>query len=152
MIIVKTLAGTRVLKDRSVALTPRQRAAFILVDGKRSDAEILAATRAGGVTQADIDKLIELELVEEISKGAAIALANETRLQAKRSGPSPEQRFEQAYPIATMLTESLGLRGYRLNSAVESATTYMDLLALAPRIREAVGDERYAMLDRLLND
>ena len=39
-----------------------------------------------------------------------------------------------------------------VRNALESATTYMDLLALAPRIREAVGDERFAMLDRILHD
>lgn len=152
MVIMKTLAGHRVLKDRSVPLTPRQRSAFILVDGRKSVAEILAATRAGGVAQADIDRLLELGLVEELSKAAAIHLANEQKLEAKRSGRTPEQRFEEAWQYASMLTTSLGLRGYRLNNAVESATTYLDLLALAPRIREAVGEERYAMLDRLLND
>jgi hypothetical protein len=152
MILVKTLEGQRVLKDRSVPLTPRQRSAFILVDGKKSVDEILAATRAGGVTQADVDKLVELGLATEQSKAAIMQMTREQQLSAKRNSRSLEERFEEAYPIATMLTQSLGLRGYRLNNAVESATTYMDLLALAPRIREAVGDERYAMLDRLLHD
>ncbi|MBC5766166.1 hypothetical protein [Ramlibacter albus] len=152
MVIIKTLQGHRVLKDRSVPLTPRQRSAFILVDGKKTTDEILAATKAGGVTQADIDKLVELGLVEELSKSAAMHLAMEQKLQAKRSGRTPEQRFEEAWPYASMLTSSLGLMGYRLNNAVENATTYMDLLALAPKIREAVGPERFEMLDRLLND
>ena len=152
MVIVKTLQWHRVLKDRSVSLTPRQRSAFILVDGKKTVEEILAATKSGGVTRDDIDKLMQLELVEELSKAAAIHLANEAKLQAKRTGRTPEQRYEQAWPYASMLTTSLGLSGYRLNNAVESATTYLDLLALAPKIREAVGDERFEMLDRLLND
>jgi hypothetical protein len=152
MVIVKTLQGHRVLKDRSVALTPRQRSAFILVDGKKSVDEILVATKSGGVTREDIGKLMELGLVEELSKAAAIHLANAAKLQAKRTGRTPEQRFEEAWPYASMLTSSLGLRGYRLNNAVESATSYLDLLALAPKIREAVGDERFEALDRLLND
>jgi hypothetical protein len=148
MIIVKTFEGQRVLKDRSVPLTPSQRAAFILVDGKRSSQEILAATQAGGVTQADIDRLLELGLVQQQSTAAA----NAQRLEAKRSARSLEERFEAAYPIATMLTSNLGLRGIRLNAAVESTTNFMELFALVPRIREAVGEERFEMLDRVLNE
>ena len=40
MIPVKTALGQQVLKDRSVALTPRQRAALIVIDGKRTIAEL----------------------------------------------------------------------------------------------------------------
>ena len=36
MLIVKTDLGHQVMKDRSVPLTPRQRSAFILFDGKRT--------------------------------------------------------------------------------------------------------------------
>ena len=151
MIICKTLEGQRVLKDRSVPLTPHQRNAFILVDGKRSIEEVLAATKAGGVTRPDIDRLMELGLVAELSKSAAMALDKATKLEAKRHGPSLEERYEKAYPIATMLTSHLGLRGRNLDFAVTSASNYMDLLALAPRIREAVGEEKFAMLDRILN-
>ncbi|HVZ44395.1 MAG TPA: hypothetical protein VHA82_11340 [Ramlibacter sp.] len=152
MIIGKTLEGQRVLKDRSVALTPRQRAAFVMVDGKRSVDEILSASAKMGVTRADIDRLVELGLVAEISKAAAMQRAQEAKLEAKRNSRSPEERYEAAYPIATLLTSSLGLGGYRLNLQVEGARNYMELLALAPRIREAVGDTRYAMLDQLLHD
>ena len=41
MIPAKTPAGLQVLKDRSVALSPRQRTALILIDGKRGIAEVL---------------------------------------------------------------------------------------------------------------
>ncbi len=152
MILGKTDAGHRVLRDRSVALTPRQRAAFILVDGRKSVRDILAATSAGGVTRADIERLIELGVVRELTAGMAAMHANAAKLEAKRSSRSLDERFEEAYPIATLLTSGLGLRGYRLHQLVESTTSYMDLLALAPRIREAVGDERFSLLDRALND
>ena len=152
MIICKTLEGQRVVKDRSVALTPHQRAVFILVDGKRSVEELLAATKAGGVTRADVDKLMELGLAAELSKAAAMALANAKQLEAKRSGRSLQERYDRAHPVAAMLTSNLGLRARNLNYAVTNAMNYMDLLALAPRIREAVGEKDFAMLDHLLND
>ena len=40
---VKTEKGQQVLKDRSVSLTPRQRSAFILCDGKHSVQQLLAS-------------------------------------------------------------------------------------------------------------
>ncbi|HSH91535.1 MAG TPA: hypothetical protein VK996_16225 [Ramlibacter sp.] len=152
MIITKTLEGQRVLKDRSVPLTAHQRSAFILVDGKRSIEDLLAVTKAAGVTRADIDRLMELGLVAELSKSAAIALDKATQLEAKRHARPLEERYERAHPVAAMLTSHLGLRGRNLNFEVMSAMNYMDLLALAPRIREAVGEEKFAMLDRLLNE
>jgi hypothetical protein len=152
MIICKTLEGQRVVKDRSVPLTPQQRSVFILVDGKRSVDELLAATGAGGVTKADVDRLLELGLVTELSKSAAMALENAKKLEAKRSGRSLEERYERAHPVALMLTSNLGLRGRNLHYAVTCAMNYMDLLALAGRIREAVGEEQFLMLDHLLND
>ncbi|MBC7601181.1 MAG: hypothetical protein H7255_00770 [Ramlibacter sp.] len=152
MIICKTLLGQRVMKDRSVTLTPQQRSVFILVDGKRSIEELLTATKAGGVTKSDVDTLVELGLAAELSKAAAAALANAQKLEAKRSGRSLMERYDRVQPVAAMLTANLGLRGRNLNFAVTNAMTYMDLLALAPRIREAIGEKDFAMLDQLLND
>jgi len=68
------------------------------------------------------------------------------------SGRSKQQRYKDAYPIATQLTGSLGLMGFRLNLQVEGTASYDDLLALAPKIRAAVGAERAAALDKALND
>jgi hypothetical protein len=44
----------------------------------------------------------------------------------------------------------LGLRGFRLNLAVESAGGYEELLALLPRIKEAAGANACAELERTL--
>lgn len=70
----------------------------------------------------------------------------------KGSGRSDQQRYTDAYPIATELTAGLGLRGFRLNLAVEGAGSFSDLAALAPKIREAVGDAKFARLDKALFD
>ena len=63
MIPVKTLLGQQVLKDRSVALTPRQRAALIVIDGKRSIAEVL---QQAAVPPEDVSRLLELGLIEGV--------------------------------------------------------------------------------------
>jgi hypothetical protein len=60
MIPVKTTRGQQVLKDRSVALSPRQRAALIVMDGKRT---VLQVLQSSGAEPEDVRQLLELELV-----------------------------------------------------------------------------------------
>jgi hypothetical protein len=44
--------------------------------------------------------------------------------------------------VATRLTATLGLRGFRLNVAVERCMDYDELLALLPKITDALGPEK----------
>jgi len=148
MILVKTEAGHQALKDRSIPLSPRQRSAFILFDGKRSVDDVLAAGM--GILRDDIDQMVGLGMLAPLA-GSAAAPAEAAPARGS-SGRSRQQRYKDAYPIATQLTGSLGLKGFRLNLQVEGTTSYEDLLALAPKIRAAVGPERAAALDKALND
>lgn len=166
MILLKTEAGQQVIRDRSVRLTPRQRSAFILFDGKRSVEEILSA--CAGVAAEDVDQMIALGLLEPPSGMPTASMppvrmdsltgvstsdapgASEAAMRAPDPGVSPQQRYKDAYPIATQLTGALGLRGFRLNLAVEGTASYDELLALAPKIRTAVGPEKAVTLDRAL--
>jgi hypothetical protein len=161
MILLKTEAGQQVFRDRSVRLTPRQRSAFILFDGKRSVGEILSA--CAGVAAEDIDQMIAMGLLEpplgtptapmpslRMDSPSGVSAvdapgASETAMRAPDPGVSPQQRYKDAYPIATQLTGALGL-----NLAVEGTASYDELLALAPKIRSAVGPEKAATLDRAL--
>src|SRR4051794_13284033 len=100
MIIAKTDAGHRVMKDRSVPLTQRQRSAFILLDGKRSLDQVLAATTAAGVTQDDIGHLFELGLVMDASPAATAAEDAAAQAAKRHRQRSPQERYVEAYPIA----------------------------------------------------
>lgn len=159
MVLVKTQAGQEALKDRHGSLSSRQRSAFILFDGKRSTAEILAATAAMGITQTDVQAMIDQGLLVSLSgqpPSAAPAPATSgadapaAGSDTDNSGRSAVDRYKDAYPIATALTAELGLRGFRLNLAVEGAGSFSDLSALAPKIREAVGDAKFARLEKAL--
>jgi hypothetical protein len=158
MLIAKTEAGQHVMKDRSVALTPRQRSAFILIDGKKTLEQVLESTAATGVTRADIDRLLELGLIARAdgrprateAAAAAATAAPAVPVAADAERKTPQERYAEAYPIAIRLTSALGLRGFRLNLAVEGAGSYEELLQVAPRIREAVGPERYQPLQQVL--
>ena len=149
---IKTQAGQQVLKDRSVPLSQRQRSALILFDGHKTVKEVLRATALVGVTSADIDHLFGLGLLADTQRShpmeaAAVAAAQD---EGAAAAPTPQERYAAAYPVAIELTSALGLRGFRLNLAVEAATSYGELLAVAPRIQKAVGPERYAALGHIL--
>ncbi|MEJ8853807.1 hypothetical protein WKW79_04460 [Variovorax robiniae] len=160
MILVKTDAGQQAFKDRTIRLTPRQRSAFFLCDGKRTVAEVQAAGM--NITREDLDEMVSLGMLTVASGGAqavapAIAAAAPVpaapiaapRAAANDARPA-QDRYKEAYPIATRLSGGLGLRGFRLNLAVEGTTSYEELLALAPKIRAAVGPDKAAELDRAL--
>ena len=49
--------------------------------------------------------------------------------------------------MATQLTASMGLRGFRLNLAVEAAGSYAQLVQLFPKIKEAAGAEKSKALE-----
>jgi hypothetical protein len=146
MAMSKTTAGHRVLKDRSVGLTPRQRAALVLIDGQRSLEDVLAAP--AGVTHADVERLLTLGLVaDEPGDSYPVPLLAETSPTTVA-----RDRYLQAYAIATALTARLGPKGNQLNLAVEAAASLQELQALAPRIRAAVGPADFALLEDMLRD
>lgn len=168
MIYVKTELGHSALQNRSIALAPRQRTAFIMFDGKRSTEEVLSATSGLGVTLDDVAHLVGLGLLTAaVSDAPAIAPVGAPAASTSPVVPSPsataqpasgaptadaQAHYSKAYPIATRLTAGLGLRGFRLNLAVEAAGNLAKLRELAPKIREAVGAEKFSELERALYD
>ena len=135
MIYSKTALGQTALRDRSLALTPRQRSTFIMFDGKRSLDDVLKATSGLGATPEDVAHLVSLGLLAPgaatapgPAAGAPASAAAAVHPQAMLSQTpeglptlSAQQRYSKAYPIAIRLTAGLGLRGFRLNLAVEAA-------------------------------
>lgn len=152
MTIAKTDEGLRVLKDRRSGLPPRQRAALILIDGQRSVDDLLAATSAGGITRADIERLVELGL-------AAEQLVPPRPPREPGRGAAPDftdsssqlwDRYVRAYGIATQLAADLPRRDAELALAIDAAGSLEELEALAPRIRAAVGPVKFARLEAAL--
>ena len=159
MVFIKTQAGQEALKDRHGGLSSRQRSAFILFDGKRTLSEVLAATAAMGITQDDVQTMIAQGLLAPAGGASLPPAADQGGVgvapPAAESGSSEtarssQQRYKDAYPVATAMTAAMGLRGFRLNLAVESASSFEDLAALAPKIKEAVGEEKYEPLRKAL--
>ena len=168
MIFVKTASGQSALHNRSLALSPRQRSAFIMFDGKRTVNEVMKATAGLGVSPDDISHLVSLGLLEPhastpvpepvasmpVAAVAVAATAPQSAALAFNANGMPtvnaQAHYSKAYPIATRLTAALGLRGFRLNLAVEAAGDLDKLKELAPKIREAVGPEKFLELENAL--
>jgi hypothetical protein len=160
MIYVKTALGQAALQNRSLALTPRQRSAFIMFDGKRSGKEVIQATHGLGVTADDIDHLVQSGLLKALSEAQAAVPAQVPLTPTAPAVPVPgvdaaptqneQAHYSKAYPIATRLTAALGLRGFRLNLAVEAAGDLAKLKELAPRIKDAVGADKFRELEAAL--
>ncbi len=165
MHFVKTSAGQQAFKERHADLSPRLRSAFLLFDGQRSLAQVLQAVAGMGVTQDEILALVEREwlaprdaaeprlgvvAVAVPSVPAAPAAAASSTDSAgdapAQSEPSLAVRYRNAYPLAVAITANLGLKGFRLNLAVEAAMGYDQLVALAPRLREAASPASYLPL------
>lgn len=168
MIYFKTALGLSVLQNRSLTLTPRQRSAFIMFDGKRDVTEVLKATAGLGVTPDDVAHLVSLGLLLPQASSAAHAgsaaavspvpavpaMPQSAAALSYTAGGQPtisaQAHYLKAYPIAIRLTSGLGLRGFRLNLAVEAAGDVDKLKELAPKIREAVGPEKFLELENAL--
>jgi hypothetical protein len=143
----KTEVGKLAFKERSPQLSAKQRSAFILFDGVKTVEQVLAATAGIGVTLADVEYMVQQGFIAEAQAAAATPEAAADGGGGERT---PQQRYADAYPLATKLTASLGLRGFKLNLAVEAARNYDDLLALLPKIQEAVGPQAAAELEKVL--
>lgn len=149
----KTERGQEVVKTRSVALAPRLRTLLLLCDGRRTGPELLASV--AGTAQADLDDLLAQGLIEPTAAvpvgasrpaaatqaAAGNTAAAQAEVPADAAAPAVADeatRYREAYAVATQLVADLGLRGFRLQLAVEAAMTLKDLADLAPRLREAL--------------
>ena len=171
MIFIKTALGQAALQNRSLALSPRQRSVFIMFDGKRTVDDVMKATAGLGVTPEDVSHLVSLGVLESHASHASppavleqipaavpaavthVATPQVATLAFDANGQptaSAQARYSKAYPIAIRLTAALGLRGFLLNLAVEGAGSLDKLKELAPKIREAVGAEKFLELENAL--
>ena len=147
MRLSKTEMGIQAMRARSVPLTPRQRGAFILCDSRFTKERVLANAKMAGVTDSDIQYLVEHGLVAEVPDEQELA-AEKTAQQFRER--LPFQRFREAYPMAVRLSSGLGLKGFRLNMAVEKCASYTELCGVAPAIKAAVDPKQFAPLEAAL--
>ena len=134
----------------------RQRTAFIMFDGQKSVERVLASGAALGLTQDDVDHMVAQGFLGDGSgRGAkgrrrSHQAAAAIRRWPNRQSPHSPGPLSGSPAHGRKLTASLGLRGFRLNLAVEGAPAMTNWLALPPKIKEAVGAQACAELERTL--
>jgi hypothetical protein len=163
----KTDTGLQAFNTRSGQIAARLRPAFILFDGTKTDEQILSITGRLGVTQSDIDYLVQQGFItgQSSSEGIrvdldspaqrasqpSVATQAPTSSTDKASEPTatrtPQERYRDAKPLATMITANLGFKGFRLNMSVEGASGYDELAALFPKIQAAAGERACMALE-----
>jgi hypothetical protein len=163
MAYTKTDSGLQAFNTRSGQIAARLRPAFILFDGTKTNEQILTITGKLGVTQSDIDYLVQqgflsgpsssegirVDLESPVSKASnqSNSSASTSQQTVPASTRTPQERYRDAKPLATMITAGLGFRGFRLNMAVEGASGYDELLALLPKIQDAAGERACMALE-----
>jgi hypothetical protein len=161
MIYIKTPAGQQAFKERSAAFTSKMRTVFLLFDGIRDASAVLASTAGLGVEPRDIEHLLQLGFIDAVSVKARAASTTVTASipaaeldEHNRPYPtmSVQDRYIEASHLATALTSKLGLMGFRLNLAVESAANLEELRALLPKIEAACGHDAVYSLQRVLHE
>jgi len=144
MRLTKTEIGKKAISDRSIALSPRQRSALIIFNGERSLDDVLTMLVGLGFTKADVDHMVSLGLLEEVKDPL------ETKANAPTVNTEALGGFVDVSDAQARYTASLGLRGFRLNLAVEAAGSYSQLVQLFPKIKEAAGSEKSLALENAL--
>lgn len=144
MILVPTSTGQQALAVQDALFTPCMRTIFMLCDGQRSMVQVLGATAGLGGTSEDVRMMLELGWLRA---GVQQVQATDAR---SCSHAQERERYVEGYRWARQLTTGLGIRGLRLLLAIESATDYAQLASLVPRIRDAVGSARAAVLELVL--
>ena len=153
---IKTENGQQAFKARSPLFSARQRTAFIMFDGNKTVEQVVAGAAGLGLTTQDVTHMVEQGFLSpapgeaQMAKAQAVQAMPQGAVEQSFKTHSAQDRYKEAKPLATKLTAGLGLRGFRLNLAVESASGFEDLLALLPRIRDAVGAKACEELERTL--
>jgi len=127
-----------------------------MFDGNKSVEQVLAAATGLGLTPEDVEHMVTHEFLAPAPGEAFLAEAKAFQAAADQTvtdsfkNHTAQDRYKEAKPMATKLTAALGLRGFRLNLAVEAAGGYEELLALLPKIKEAAGAKACVELERTL--
>ncbi|MFZ6657966.1 hypothetical protein [Undibacterium sp. TJN19] len=169
----KTDKGREEITTRKHQLAPRLRTLLVMIDGKQTATEIMKKVAGLGLTEQNVQELLEQDFIAEIKSDettsadvheieTAMAVKPDTAADIE---PLPEmtdaERFQALYNFFNETIKSaIGLRGYGLQLKVERAGNIEDFRALRQAYIEAIlkakGQEMARSLrdrlDQLLND
>ncbi|MES2160417.1 MAG: hypothetical protein V4476_04610 [Pseudomonadota bacterium] len=168
----KTAKGRDEIATRKYQLAPRLRSLLVLIDGRRTEEELLRNVAGLGLTIAALDELLEGGLIVLSTSYATMAVAPVAELPPVAPAPtlapapapvavSQASQFQALYEFYNKTIKStIGLRGFTLQLKVEKASSVEELRELRmpylDAVQRAKGNFAAAslaeQLDRLLDE
>lgn len=139
----KTPKGTEAIANRHSDLAPRLRSLLIMVDGKRTFAELATMAAAlgdpGRLSELETEGLVEPAVAEEKTMPAALEPAGAPQQPAAAAPPQRAANLAQAQRFSSHLLEHLlGPMAEPLCIKIEGARDLADFVAVIKRAREIV--------------
>jgi hypothetical protein len=147
----RTAAGQAALTRRTRELTPRQRTALFMVDGKRSVDIVLALASQAGAKAADFSALVALGLVSTPGLPPAAVLNESSMLPSSQSlhGDSSWSQLPEEDTVQQTTDGPLIEARALLIRAVRSASPLAGVLTLRRLKRASTRAEIEALLDEV---
>jgi hypothetical protein len=135
-IYAKTEEGIRELKERKLNLPIALRSLLIMIDGKRSVADVLERAQA---LHVDLSAVAALERAGLIAKRfGAPSVAEAGSAAVARSEDEVERFIATQKRLSDLLNEHLGFRGYMMMMRLQRAENLRDLHDLLPDVAKAL--------------
>ena len=154
----KTAKGKEEIATRKYQLAPRLRTLLVLIDGRRSEQELLRNVAGLGLGAGALAELLEHGYIVLASSYASLAEPSIVEASPAAQVPEPAQiaQFQSIYDFYNnTIKNTIGLRGFTLQLRVEKANSVADLRELRhpyiEAVRKARGSETAAALARQLD-
>jgi len=124
-IFAKTELGIRELKERQLNLPLPLRSLLIMIDGQRTVGDVLERTRALGLDDKALEKLIADGLIAP--KFSSRVEAAKDAVEPARSEDEVERYLRVQQMMSDAINGHLGFRGYGLMMRLQKAASLRDL-------------------------
>lgn len=137
-IYAKTDLGLQELKERKLNLPITLRGLLILIDGKRTVAEVLVKARALKLDQRAMTALERGGLISKRFSAPSVAQGEAVAALAQRSEDEIERFIQAQQMISDAINAHLGFRGYGLMMRLQKTANVRDLHDLLPDFAKAL--------------
>ncbi|RFP10045.1 MULTISPECIES: hypothetical protein [unclassified Duganella] len=141
----KTAKGRDEIATRKYQLAPRLRSLLVLIDGRRTEEELLRNVAGLGLTGAALDELLEGGLIVLSTSYATMPAAPVADLAPAAVAPAAPVAVSQAGQFQALyefynktIKSTIGLRGFTLQLKVEKASSVEELRELRMPYLDAV--------------
>ncbi|HRN62537.1 MAG TPA: hypothetical protein PK743_08515 [Luteimonas sp.] len=138
-LLAKTEMGRAEIESRARKLQGAMRSLLLLVDGRRTFAELQELAQQLHAPEDAIEQLLSLQLVSEEQAAATVGLGEAANEPVAADTGSTQSRYQVLYSQMTdIVREKLGVRGYFLQLKLERAKDDRTLEELIPDLQLAL--------------